>query len=225
MENENYESWGCGCGVLILIAGAIFFVSGFKWGVAVFFIGFFVSMFSAIHTNLKIKEREKEREKVRKYKERHDQNASKLFEILEKNSKKSPKVVNVEAVKKYKYSIKAMDYCDINDSMLGEFIGCARTLEPTSHDLYPIVIYRGNKCIGYLPAGNEMLYSEIKNAGGSVGVEGHIAKSDDAERTYYYGKVKLSGLYNDNEAEDNQANFETSSFLPGSPGRKEEGEF
>lgn len=94
-----------------------------------------------------------------------------------------------------------MDYCDINDSMLGEFIGCARALEPTSHDPYPIGVYRGKKCVGYLPAGNEELYSEIMNAGGSVGVEGQIAKSDDAERAYYYGKVNLSGLYNDNEAE------------------------
>ena len=94
----------------------------------------------------------------------------------------------------YQYSIKGINFCGIDDSMLGDFIGTARALKSNPHDPYAIGIYRGSKRVGFLPKGNQELHAKIMAVGGSVDADGYIAKDKEDGRTFYYGKVNLLGI-------------------------------
>lgn len=92
----------------------------------------------------------------------------------------------------YKYDIKGINFRDLDDSYLGDFIGTARALKSNQHDPYAIGIYIGARRVGFLPRGNSQLHAEIMAAGGSVGVEGYIARATDEQgRSFYYGKVNI----------------------------------
>lgn len=92
----------------------------------------------------------------------------------------------------YKYDIKGINFRDLDDSYLGDFIGTARALKSNQHDPYAIGIYIGSRRVGFLPRGNSQLHAEIMAVGGSVGVEGYIARATDEQgRSFYYGKVNI----------------------------------
>lgn len=91
----------------------------------------------------------------------------------------------------YRYDIKGINFCNIDDTMLGDFFGTVRALKSNTHDPYAIGVYRGNKRVGFLPRGNKELHAKIMSVGGSTGIEGYIAKAEDNGRTFYYGKVNL----------------------------------
>lgn len=94
----------------------------------------------------------------------------------------------------YAFSIKGINFCGIDDSMLGDFAGTARALKSNPHDPYAIGIYRGSKRVGFLPKGNKELHDKIMAVGGSVDADGYIAKDKEDGRTFYYGKVNLLGI-------------------------------
>lgn len=135
---------------------------------------------------------EEEREKARKYAERHDQRASRLFELKEKQKKGDFEItMTVSDGNDYDYSIKGINFCGLDDSMLGDFFGTARALKSNKYDPYAIGVYIGSKRVGYLPAGNKVLHARLMSCGGSD-VEGYIAKGEGEDgREFYYGKVKL----------------------------------
>lgn len=94
----------------------------------------------------------------------------------------------------YAFSIKGINFCNLDDSMLGDFAGTARALKSNPHDPFAIGIYRGNKRVGFLPRGNQELHERITALGGSVDAVGYIAKAEEDGKTFYYGKVNLFGV-------------------------------
>ena len=164
------------------------------WVVVIFLFIFGMLVISIIK---KDKQREYE-EKQRRYNERHDQRASRLFEQQEKRKQPNKSLVTVEATTvdnseyEYEYNIKGINYCYIDDSMLGYFIGTAKALRSNPHDPYAIGVYRGNRRVGFLPRGNRELHAKITVLGGSATLDGYIAKtSDDDGREFYYGKANV----------------------------------
>ena len=95
----------------------------------------------------------------------------------------------------YEYSIKGINFRDIDDTMLGDFEGYVRALKSNRYDPYAIGVYVGNRKVGYLPRDNKDLHKAIMLMGGTAAADGYIAK-DSAEdgRTFYYGKVRVLGL-------------------------------
>lgn len=132
MANQNNENSGLGCGVFAIIMGGIFAAIGKGWGFVLLLLGVAVVIASVYlaHQDKAAKEKE------RKYKERHDQNTSRLFELQEKRAGKSSISVTVTTGDNadYRYNIKGINYCGIDDSMLGDFIGTARALKSNSHE-------------------------------------------------------------------------------------------
>lgn len=91
------------------------------------------------------------------------------------------------------FSIKGINYRDLDDSFLGDFVGTARALTSNPHDPYAIGVYVGSRRVGFLPGGNSELHARILSLGGSVDAEGYIAQGEDEDsgRLFYYGKVTL----------------------------------
>lgn len=90
------------------------------------------------------------------------------------------------------YSIKGINYHDVDNTMLGENIGYIRALKSNVHDPYAISVYVGNKMIGFLPRGNRRLHETITAMGGRVPAEIFIDKArdeDDPDRTFFWGRV------------------------------------
>lgn len=193
-QNQNNENSGLGCGLFAIIIGSIFAIMGKSWGCALLIFGLIV----VVATILFNYQDKVAKEKERKYKERHDQRASRVFELREKKNQLDKPTISVAVTTDddagYEYSIKGINYRNIDDSMLGDFIGTVRALKSNPHDTYAIGVYCGNKRIGFLPRGNKELHAKIVACGGSVDAEGYIAKADDGERTFYYGKVNLLGI-------------------------------
>ncbi|RRC99089.1 hypothetical protein [Prevotella sp. OH937_COT-195] len=192
MANQNNESSGVGCGAFALIMGGVFAAIGKSWGLVLLLLGVVV-----IGVSIWLAYQDKAaKEKERKRKERYAQKASRLFELQEKQSGKSPISITVttDDNAQYLYNIKGINYCGVTDSMLGDFIGTARALKSNPHDPYAIGIYRGNKRVGFLPGGNSELHTKIMSVGGSVDADGYITKSDDGGCIFYYGKVNLLGI-------------------------------
>lgn len=91
------------------------------------------------------------------------------------------------------FSIKGINYRDLDDSFLGDFVGTARALKSNPHDPYAIGVYIGSRRVGFLPGGNSELHARILDMGGSVDAEGFIdkGKDDEDEHEFYYGRVTL----------------------------------
>lgn len=100
-----------------------------------------------------------------------------------------------EQTQQTEYSIKGINFQDIDDTMLGDFEGYVRALKSSRYDPYAIGVYVGNRKIGYLPRGNKDLHNAIMLIGGTAAADGYIAK-DSAEdgRMFYYGKVRVLGI-------------------------------
>lgn len=192
-ENEVNNNAGCGCGAFLAIVGVVIIASGYNiaLGVGAVVVGIAFGLWEMAKSK---NEAEKQLEEARQ-RERHSQSASRLFELKEKQTQKPTITISVTTDKSdYEYSIKGINYCGIDDSMLGDFIGTARALKSNAHDPYAIGIYRGSKRVGFLPKGNQELYAKIMAVGGSVDADGYIAKDKEDGRTFYYGKVNLLGI-------------------------------
>lgn len=93
------------------------------------------------------------------------------------------------------FSIKGINFRDLDDMMLGDFMGYVRALKSNPHDKYAIGVYVGNKKVGFLPRGNKELHEKIMANGGTAGAEGYITKGESEDgRLFYYGKVNVLGV-------------------------------
>lgn len=91
------------------------------------------------------------------------------------------------------YSIKGINKSGIDDRYLGSFEGAAVAFRDNPYDPYAVGIYIIDKRIGWLPAGSVGAHVAIMAAGGTVKVNGYIAKATDDEdgHEFYYGIVRL----------------------------------
>lgn len=169
-KQQNEEMTPMGCAFTFAFIGCILLFSGIKvWGLLAIVVGGVIAWLSY---------RTKEYKKAQSYKNYGSVKVS----------------VSVDDSKDFDYSIKGINFCAIDDSMLGDFEGTAKALRSNSHDPYAIGIYRGNKRVGFLPRGNKELHVRIMANGGSTGVMGYIAKAEENGGTFYYGKVNIMGL-------------------------------
>ncbi len=90
------------------------------------------------------------------------------------------------------FSIKGINFRELDDTMLGDFMGYVRALKSNPHDKYAIGVYVGNKKVGFLPRGNKELHEKLIANGGTAGADGYIAKGESEDgRLFYYGKVNV----------------------------------
>lgn len=100
--------------------------------------------------------------------------------------------MEVNEVPDYPYSIKGINYADIDDSFLGDFFGYVRALKSNRHDPHAVGVYVKNRRVGFLPKCDAQLHARIMALGGSVGAEGYIAKgTGDDGHVFYYGKLDI----------------------------------
>lgn len=198
-EIEQNENVGCGCGAAVAIAGVVTMAMGYGLaiGVSLVVIGIIWGLWEMSQAQKKKEQQENRLKEEQKYFERHDQRASRLFELRESQKTANHVSLSVEMSTdsdEYAYSIKGINFCNVDDSMLGDFAGTARALKSNPHDPYAIGIYRGSKHVGFLPRGNQELHKRITVLGGSVDADGYIAKAKEDGKTFYYGKVNLFGV-------------------------------
>lgn len=117
-----------------------------------------------------------------------------LFEKRKK--KKSIGSVDLGGFDDEPIPIKGINFCDIDDSMVGDFEGYIRIQKSNRHDPYAIGVYKGRRRIGYLPRGNKELYQRLLEEGGKADAEGYIVKRVDEEsgRKFYYGEVEFINI-------------------------------
>ena len=169
-KQQNEEMTPMGCAFTFAFIGCILLFSGIKvWGLLAIVVGGVIAWLSY------------KTAKYEKSRARKNYNPVKVS-------------VSVDDNDEYEYSIKGINYCGIDDSMLGDFEGTARALRSNTHDPYAIGIYRGNKRVGFLPRGNKELHARIMANGGSAGAMGYIAKAEEDGHTFYYGKVNIMGI-------------------------------
>lgn len=119
--------------------------------------------------------------------------------VITKHIKISEETVDVPVTSldnpSYKYPIKGINFRELDDTMLGDFMGYVRALKSNPHDKYAIGVYVGNKKVGFLPRDNKELHEKITANGGTAGAEGYIAKGESEDgRLFYYGKVNVLGV-------------------------------
>lgn len=117
----------------------------------------------------------------------------KLEEMEEEVVRPTITVTRREDSQDYTFSIKGINFRELDDSLLGDFVGTARALKSNPHDPYAIGVYIGSRRVGFLPGGNADLHARILEMGGSVDAEGYIAKGTDEDdgHEFFYGKVTL----------------------------------
>ncbi len=89
------------------------------------------------------------------------------------------------------YSIKGINYANIDDSYLGDHDGYIKAITNNPKDPYAIGVFIGKKRVGWLPAGNRQLHEGLLSIGGKAKVHVFISKSyDDYDNhQFYYGKA------------------------------------
>lgn len=186
-DNENLGAGGCGI-TAIIVGGVTVYTDHILGGSVLLVLGLLLLIIAGmVHMQ----------DKELKKKGQRDQRAGQMSEFQEEDNQLDIPTISVsittEDDTEYEYSIKGINFRDIDDSMLGDFVGTARALKSNSHDAYAIGVYRGNRRVGFLPRGNKELHAEIIARGGSVRVDGYIAKAEgEADgRTFYYGKVNI----------------------------------
>ncbi len=119
--------------------------------------------------------------------------ARKRVGLVNRQTRRSASVsMEVNEVPDYPYSIKGINYADIDDTFLGDFFGYVRALKSNRHDPYAIGVYVKNRRVGFLPKGDAQLHARIMALGGSVGADGYIAKgTGDDGHVFYYGKLDI----------------------------------
>lgn len=119
--------------------------------------------------------------------------ARKQAGLVNRQTRRSASVsMEVNEVPDYPYSIKGINYADIDDTFLGDFFGYVRALKSNRHDPHAVGVYVKNRRVGFLPKGDAQLHARIMALGGSVGAEGYIAKgTGDDGHVFYYGKLDI----------------------------------
>lgn len=93
------------------------------------------------------------------------------------------------------FSIKGINYRNLDDSILGDFVGYVRALKSNPHDKYAIGVYVSGRHVGFLPRGNKELHDAIMTKGGTATADGYIAKHcDESGHSFYYGKVTVHNV-------------------------------
>lgn len=89
------------------------------------------------------------------------------------------------------FSIKGINYANIDDSYLGDHDGYIKAVTNNPKDPYAIGVFIGKKRVGWLPAGNRQLHDGLLSIGGKAKVHVFISKSyDDYDsHPFYYGKA------------------------------------
>lgn len=89
------------------------------------------------------------------------------------------------------FSIKGINYANIDDSYLGDHDGYIKAVTNNPKDPYAIGVFIGKKRVGWLPAGNRQLHDGLLSIGGKAKVHVFISKSyDDYDNhQFYYGKA------------------------------------
>lgn len=89
------------------------------------------------------------------------------------------------------YSIKGINFANIDDSYLGDHDGYIKAVTDNPKDPHAISVHVGNKRVGWLPAGNRDLHAELLSQGGRADVSITISKSYDKSdgRPFYHGKA------------------------------------
>ena len=91
------------------------------------------------------------------------------------------------------FSIKGLNFHDIDESMVGAFRGYVKIQRNNKYDRYAIGVYIDGVEIGHLPRGNKALFNKIAAKGGKVRATGFIDIGEDQEdgHLYFYGEVEV----------------------------------
>ena len=91
------------------------------------------------------------------------------------------------------YSIKGINYANLDDSYLGDHEGYIKAVTNNPKDPYAIGVFVGRKRVGWLPAGNKELHAGLLSIGGKAKVSIVISKGYDDfdDRPFYYGKATI----------------------------------
>lgn len=91
------------------------------------------------------------------------------------------------------FSIKGLNFHDIDESMVGAFRGYVKIQRNNKYDRYAIGVYIDGDEIGHLPRGNKALFNKIAAKGGKVRATGFIDIGEDQEdgHLYFYGEVEV----------------------------------
>ena len=91
------------------------------------------------------------------------------------------------------FSIKGLNFHDIDESMVGAFRGYVKIQRNNKYDRYAIGVYIDGEEVGHLPRGNKTLFNKIASKGGKVRATGFIDMGEDQEdgHLYFYGEVEV----------------------------------
>ena len=91
------------------------------------------------------------------------------------------------------FSIKGINYANIDDSYLGDHDGYIKAETDNPKDEYAISVHVGRKRVGWLPAGNKKLHEDLLTIGGKAKVDITISKAYDKKqnRYFYCGKAVI----------------------------------
>ena len=93
------------------------------------------------------------------------------------------------------FSIKGINYANLDDSYLGDHDGYIKAISDHPKDPYAIAVYVGRKRVGWLPGGNSKLHEKLLSIGGKAKADIFISKGNDDYdgHSFYYGKATIQG--------------------------------
>ena len=100
-------------------------------------------------------------------------------------------IVSIEVTETF--SIKGLNFHDLDESMVGPFKGYVKIQRNNKYDRYAIGVYIDGEEVGHLPRGNKALFNKIAAKGGKVRATGFIDMGEDQEdgHLYFYGEVEV----------------------------------
>ena len=89
------------------------------------------------------------------------------------------------------FTIKGINFANIDDSYLGEHDGYIKAVTDNPKDPFAIAVYVEKKRVGWLPGGNSKMHADLLAIGGRAKVHLTIDKSYDTykRKPFYHGKV------------------------------------
>ena len=94
----------------------------------------------------------------------------------------------------FEYSIAGINYRNLNDGYLGDFVGEVKMEENNQYDPKAVAVYAGGKKVGYIPRGENIdVYDKLAGSNGTASCRGYIGKGVDEEdgHEFFYGKVTI----------------------------------